>query len=83
MTEPMTIYFHNLENKKLDEVKKYIMDRYDSIEFIIEFENNIIHINKMHTKNYEARIIIDLNNNVKSCYVKYLHKIKNNNCMIL
>lgn len=83
MVEPMTIYFHNVKNKKLEDVKTYLSERYDSIEFIIEFENDIIRINKIHTKNYEARIIIDSYDNVKSCSVKYLNKFKDNKCNIL
>ena len=83
MTEPMTIYFHNVKNKKLEDVKTYLLDRYDSLEFIIEFENDIIRTSKLHTKNYEAKIIIDSDENVKSCSVKYLNKIKDNRCIIL
>lgn len=83
MTEPMTIYFHNVKNKKLEDVKIYLLDRYDSLEFIIEFENDIIRTSKLHTKNYEAKIIIDSDENVKSCSVKYLNKIKDNKCIIL
>ena len=85
LVEPMTIYFHNLKNKKLEDVKTYLLDRFDSIEFIVEFENDIIRINKIHTKKYESKIIIDLDENVKSCYVKYLHKnfYKSYQCIIL
>jgi len=85
MVEPMTIYFHTLKDKKLDYVKTYLSERFSSIEIIIEFENDIIRINKIHTKNYEARIIIDSYENVKSCSVKYLHKnfYKKYQCTIL
>ena len=83
MVEPMTIYFHNVKNKKLEDVKTYLLDRYDSLEFIIDFENDIIRTSKIHTKKYEARIIIDSDENVKSCSVKYLNKIKDNKCLIL
>ena len=83
MTEQMTLYFHTQKNKKLEDVKKYLLDRYDSIEFIIEFENDIIRTYKIHTKNYEARIIIDSDEIVKSCSVKYMNKIKDKQCIIL
>jgi hypothetical protein len=81
----MTLYFHTQKNKKIEEVKRYLLDRYDSIEFIVEFENDIIRTSKIHTKNYEALIIIDSNEIVKSCSVKYLNKITHNtnNCIIL
>jgi hypothetical protein len=80
----MTVYFHTLKDKKLDDVKKYLLDRYDSIEFIEEFENDIIRTSKIHNKNFEALIIINSDNIVKSCSVKYLNKIKSNNtCTIL
>jgi hypothetical protein len=82
---PMTMYYHTQKNKKLDDVKKFLLERYDFIEFIIEYENDIIKINKIHRKNYEALIIVDTNDIVKSCSVKYLDKLKNkkNNCNIL
>ena len=85
MVEPMTVYFHNLKDKKLDYVKKFLLDRFDSIEFIIEFENDIIKTYKIHRKKYEAKIIIDSDENVKSCSVKYLHKnfYKSYQCIIL
>lgn len=85
MVEPMTIYFHNLEGKNIEEVKNFLLDRFDSLEFIIDFENDIIRTYKIHTKKYEARIFIDINNIVKSCSVKYLHKnfYKSYQCIIL
>ena len=79
----MSVYFHTQKNKKLDDVKKYLLDKYDSIEFIVEFENDIIRTSKLHTKNYEAQIIIDSDEIVKSCSVKYLNKIKDNKCLIM
>jgi hypothetical protein len=57
MNDQMTFYFHNVKNKKLEDVKTYLLDRYDSIEIIIDFENDIIRTSKIHTKNYEAKII--------------------------
>lgn len=81
---PMTVYFHTLKDKKLDDVKKYLLDRYDSIEFIEEFENDIIRTSKIHNKNFEALIIVNSDNIVKLCSVKYINKIKSNNtCIIL
>jgi len=72
------------KNKKIDDVKKYLLDRFDSIEFIVEFENDIIRTSKIHTKKYEALIILDSNDIVKSCSVKYINKNKlNNTCTIL
>jgi hypothetical protein len=81
----MTVYFHTLKDKKLDDVKKYLLDRFDSIEFIEEFENDIIRTSKIHNKNFEALIIINSDNIVKSCCVKYLHKniYKSYKCNIL
>jgi len=80
----MTVYFHTLKDKKLDDVKKYLLDRYDSIEFIEEFENDIIRTSKIHNKNFEALIIVNSDNIVKLCSVKYINKIKSNNtCIIL
>ena len=80
----MTLNFHMQKNKKIDDIKKYLLDKFDSIEFIVEFENDIIRTSKLHTKKYEALIIIDSNEIVKSCCVKYINKIKpNNTCTIL
>jgi len=83
--EPMTIYFHALKDKKLDYVKQYLAERFSSIEIIVEFENDIIRTSQLHMKSYEARILIDLDNNVKSCCVKYLQKnfYKKYQCTIL
>lgn len=78
----MTDYFHTLKDKKLEEVKRYLLDQFDSIEFIEEFENDIIRTSKIHNKKYEALIIIDSNEIVKSCSVKYLNTTTNN-CIIL
>ena len=83
MANQITMYYHTLKNKKLEEAKLYLSDRYNSIEFIIEYENDIFKTTKLHSKDYEALIIIDTNNNVKSCSVKYINKIKSNNSCII
>jgi hypothetical protein len=79
----MTLYFHAQRNKKLDNVIKYLSERYDSIEFIVEIEDDIVKTSKIHSKNYEALIIVDANNIVQTCSVKYLNKIKDKKCIIL
>lgn len=58
MTEPMTIYFHNVKNKKLEDVKTYLLDRYDSLEFIIDIENDIITTSKIHSKNTKLELLL-------------------------
>jgi len=80
----MTMHFHAQTGKKLEDVKKYLLERYDSIEIVIELENDIVKITKLHNKNFEGKIIINTNDIVTSCFVKYINKIKhNNNCIIL
>jgi hypothetical protein len=83
MSYEMIMQYHTLKNKKLEDVKKYLLDSYDSIEFIIESENDIIKTSKLHTKNYEAKIIVDSNDKVILCYVKIIKKIqRNDKCII-
>lgn len=72
----MTMHYHTQKNKKLEDVKKFLLERYDSIEFIIEYENDVMRLSKIHGKNFEALIIVDTNDIVKSCSVIYLDKIK-------
>lgn len=84
MSYEMIMQYHTLKNKKLEDVKKYLLELYDSIEFIIESENDIIKTSKLHTKNYEAKIIVDSNDAVKLCYVKIIKKSSpQNNCIIV
>lgn len=84
MSYEMIMEYHTLKNKKLEYVKKYLLELYDSIEFIIEFENDIIKTSTFHTKKYEAKIIVDSNDKVKSCYVKLIKKSSpQNNCIIV
>jgi hypothetical protein len=79
------MHYHTVKDKKLEEAKKYLLERFDSIEFFIEYENNIKKKIKIHDKNYEAHIIIDNDENVKLCDVVFVNIKKHNNinCIIL
>jgi len=80
----MQMNYHTLIGLKLDKVKKYISERYSSIEFNVQYEDDIVKTLTHHDKKYEALIIINIHNVVKSCVVKLCNKnsYKNKSCII-